>query len=216
MMRRIDLLPVAYVERRAQKRNVATVIAAALAVFLLLMVWFLLLTTQISDARDELADVQAQNAALEAEIAELARFAQLEAEVQSKRTALQTVMAGDIDWPAVMTQIAMVIPGDVWLESLTTSAGTTEGAAPAATETNAIRISRRSPVGRIQFSGHSVCMPGVARWLIRLGTVEDFSAIWLNTATEQDTVPGCEQVDFNSTLELGEGAVSNRFQGELE
>ena len=216
MMRRIDLLPVAYVERRRQRRNVATVVVAGLAVFLLLMMWFLLLTTQIGDARDELADVQAQNRALEAQIAELARFAELEAEVQAKRTALQTVMAGDIDWPAMMTQIAMVIPGDVWLSSLTTSAGATEGAAPTGTETNAIRISRQAPVGRVQFTGHSVCMPGVARWLIRLGTVEDFSAIWLNSATEQDRAPGCEQVDFDSTLELSDGAVSNRFQGELE
>lgn len=215
-MRRIDLLPAAYLERRRQRRNVASIVGAALVVFLLLMVWFLLLTTQISDANDELADVRRQNDVLEAEIAELARFAALEAEVQSKRTALQTVMAGDIDWPAMMTQIAMVIPGEVWLGSFTTSAGTTEGAAPAGTETNAIRISQRFPAGRIQFDGHSVCMPGVARWLIRLGTVEDFSAIWLTSATEQDTRPGCEQVDFTSTLELSETAVSNRFQGELE
>lgn len=216
MMRRIDLLPVAYMERRRQRRNVATVIVAGLVVFVLLMAWFLLLTTQISDARNELADVQADNRALEAQIAELARFAELEAEVQGKRSALQTVMAGDIDWPAMMTQIAMVIPGDVWLDSFATSAGATEGASPAGTETNAIRISRQSPVGRIQFIGHSVCMPGVARWLIRLATVEDFSAIWLNNATEQDSAPGCEQVNFDSTLELSDGAVSNRFQGELE
>ncbi len=215
-MRRIDLLPAAYVARRQQRRNVAVVVGAALVVFLLLMAWFLLLTTQINDANEELADVRAQNAALQQEIDALAQFAELERELQSKRTALQTVMAGDIDWPAMMTQIAMVIPGEVWLETFTTSAGTTEGASPVGTEANPIRISRRSPMGRIQFTGQSVCMPGVARWLIRLGTVEDFSAIWLNNATEQDTRPGCEAVNFDSTLELGDGALSERFQGELE
>lgn len=215
-MRRIDLLPAAYVARRRERRNVVVVFVIGGFVVLALVAWYLLLTTQVSDAKNDLATVQATNRQLEAEIAELQRFADLEAEVQAKRTALQTVFAGDIDWPAMMTQIAMVIPGDVWLERLQTSAGTTEEAAPVPSEGNAIRLTNKAPVGRIDFGGHSVCMPGVPRWLIRLGTVKDFSAIWLTDATEQDTRPGCEVIDFQSTVELDESAHSNRFQGELE
>jgi hypothetical protein len=59
-------------------------------------------------------------------------------------------------------------------------------------------------------------MPGVAKWLVRLGTVKDFTAIWLNSATEADSRPGCEPVTFDSTVELSESAQSDRFQGELE
>jgi hypothetical protein len=84
------------------------------------------------------------------------------------------------------------------------------------TESNAIRITGKEPAGRIQFTGKTVCMPGVARWLVRLGTVKDFTAIWLNSATEADTRPGCEVVDFDSTVELSQSARSDRFQGELE
>lgn len=215
-MRRMDLLPAAYVERRRQRRNVLVIAVAGLLVLLLLVGWLVLLIGQVSDAKNDLAIVQQSNQQLEAQIAELQRFADLEAEVVAKRTALQTVMAGDIDWPKMMTQIAMVIPGDVWLESFATSAGTTEGAAPVPSEANAIRLSRRTPTGRINFSGRSVCMPGVARWLIRLGTVRDFSAIWLGNATEEDSRPGCEPVNFDSTLELDDSALSGRFQGELE
>lgn len=216
MMRRIDLLPAAYLERRAQRRNIALVFVAGALVVVMLIGWFLLLTTQVSDARNELAAARARNQALQAEIAELQRFADLEAEVQSKRTALQTVFAGDIDWPAVMTEIAMVIPGDVWLQSFQTSAGTTAGATPVTSESNPIRLSNKSPFGRISFAGTSVCMPGVPKWLIRLGTVKDFSAIWLTNAAEQDTRPGCEPVTFQSTVELSETSLSKRFQGELE
>ena len=215
-MRRMDLLPVAYVERRRERRNIGLVFLAGAVVVLLLVGWFLLLTTQVNQAQDDLAAVQATNRQLEAEIAELQRFAELEAEVQAKRTALQTVFAGDIDWPAMMTQIAMVIPGDVWLNNFSTSAGTTEGAAPVGSEANAIRLSNKSPIGRISFDGNSVCMPGVPRWLIRLGTVKDFSAVWLSDATEADSRPGCEPVTFSSTVELDDSALSNRFQGELE
>lgn len=215
-MRRMDLLPVAYVERRRARRNIALVFVLGGVVVLLLVGWFFLLTGQVNDAQDELATVEATNQQLEAEIAELQRFAELEAEVQAKRTALQTVFAGDIDWPAMMTQIAMVIPGDVWLNSFSTSAGVTEGAAPVGSETNAIRLTNKSPIGRISFEGNSVCMPGVPRWLIRLGTVKDFSAIWLTDAAEADSRPGCEPVTFSSTVELDDSALSNRFQGELE
>lgn len=215
-MRRIDLLPVAYVERRRQRRNLFAVVIVGLVLAALMFLWMAYLLTEIGSARDELDAVQRRNAQLQARIGELQRFAELEAEVTAKRTALQTVMAGDLDWPSLMTEIAMVIPGDVWLESFSTSAGATEGASPVPTEGNPIRISKKSPAGRIQFSGRSVCMPGVARWLVRLGTVKDFTSIWLNTATEEDSEPGCEVVRFDSTLELAPSAVSDRFQGGLE
>jgi Tfp pilus assembly protein PilN len=215
-MRRMDLLPTTYAERRRQRRDVFTVAVIGLVLAALLFIWMAFLLTEISDAKTELADIRQRNANLQAEIDELQRFADLDAEVRAKRTALQTVMAGDIDWPSVMTQIAMVIPGDAWLESFTTSAGQTEGAATVGTEANAVRISKKPPAGRIQFSGQAVCMPGVAKWLVRLGTVKDFTAIWLNTATETDTRPGCEVVTFDSTVELAESARSDRFQGELE
>ena len=185
---------------------------------LLLIGWYFLLRSDIADARDELAVVNAQNAALQADIDELARFAALDAEVKAKRTALQTVFAGDIDWPAIMTEIAMVVPGEVWLDTLTASAGLTEGATPVATESNVIRLTRQAAVGRISFGGNSAsCMPGVAKWLIRLAAVDEFDAAWLENATESDTRPGCEPpVTYRSTLELNQKALSHRFEGELE
>ena len=218
MMRRIDLLPVAYAERRRDRRNRFVVILITLALLVMMLLYYFYLGTQISDARTELASIQARNAQLQAQIQELQRFAELDAEVKAKRTALTTVFAGDIDWPAIMTEVAMVVPGEIWLGSLTASAGATEGAAPVASEANPIRLTRKTPVGRVAFTGNSAsCMPGVAKWLIRLATVDEFEAAWLGSAAESDTRPGCEPpVVFDSTLELNEKALSHRFEGELE
>ncbi|MDQ3981968.1 MAG: hypothetical protein M3271_04730, partial [Actinomycetota bacterium] len=168
MMRRIDLLPAAYQERRRQRRNIALVVVASMLVLLLIIGWWILLGMQINDQRDKLAEARARNQQLQSEIAALSHFAELEAEVIAKRTALLTVMAGDVDWPAVMTEIAMVIPGEVWLTSFNASAGTTEGASPVGTETAPIRVSEQTPFGRISFQGKSLSMPGVAKWLISL------------------------------------------------
>ncbi|MGH2806716.1 MAG: PilN domain-containing protein [Actinomycetota bacterium] len=212
MMRRIDLLPSVYAQRRQERRNIALIIIAGMLIFLLFVGWWVILGFRINAAEQDLSDVQAQNQALEEDIAALQEFVELQNEVDSKRGALQTVMAGDLDWPALMTEIAMVIPGEVWLTNLTASAGATEGAAPVGTETNAIQIASEEPVGRIQFQGQSLTMPGVAKWMIRLESVEEFFAVYLNSASVGGGEETVETVSMDTTLELGPEALSGRFQ----
>jgi Tfp pilus assembly protein PilN len=217
-MRRIDLLPQRYAQQRRQRRNLGLVVVAGLVALLLLVGWWFLLGQQIGAAEDDLAEVEATNAQLESQIAELQRFAELEAEVQAKRQALRTVFAGDIDWPAILTEVAMVVPGEVWLTNLTASAGETEGAAPVGTETAEVRVSNRQPFGRIQFQGQSLSMPGVARWMLRLESVKDFFAVYLSSATKAEGGEGAapEIVTFDNTLELSNRAASGRFQRGLK
>lgn len=215
MMRRIDLLPAAYQERRRQRRAVGAVVIAAMLVLLLLIGWWFLLGTQINTEQDELADAQARNSQLQTQIASLSKYAELEAEVQTKKAALLAVMSGDVDWPALMTEIAMVIPGEVWLTNMSASAGATEGASPVGTETAPIRVSNQTPFGRIAFQGRSLTMPGVAKWLVSLRNVKEFSAIWLNTASVSIVEGQQTAVDFDSTLELSDRAASERFQNDL-
>jgi Tfp pilus assembly protein PilN len=216
MMRRIDLLPARYAEKRRERRNIGVALTAGGLVLLLLVGYWFMLGGKISSEKDALAAAQAENLALQGQIAELQQFEQLDAEVQQKRGALQTVMAGDIDWPALLTELAMVVPADVWLTNFTASAGTTEGSTQVGTEANPVRISNEPAVGRIQFSGSALTMPGVAKWLIRLGTVNKFAAIWLNSATEAVGAEGEGTfVNFESTLELNAKAFSERFQRSL-
>lgn len=213
MMSRIDLLPPVYVRRRRERRDIALVIVAGLVVFALLVGWYVLLGIRVGNANAELADVQARNLALEQDIAKLQRFVELQNEVDTKRSSLQTVMAGDVDWPAVMTEIAMVIPGEVWLSTMTASAGITEGATPVASETSPIPLSAQEPFGRIAFNGNSLTMPGVAKWMIRLESVDEFFAVYLSRAVRSEGGgTGPPVVAFDSTLELGTEAASKRFQ----
>ena len=214
MMRRIDLMPASYAERRRQRRAVGMVAVAGLVIVVVLLAWWVFLGTQISTEQERLAEVQATNADLQAQINELARFARLEQEVQQRQAALQTAMTGDVDWPAVLTEVAMVVPGEVWLTSLQGSAVTDE-TSPVGTEDAEIDVAEREPFGRVQFQGTSLSMPGIGKWMIRLGSVKDFQAVWLNSATEKPAqieqgVPA--SFDFDSTIEFNERASSLRFQ----
>lgn len=215
MMRRIDLLPSAYQEQRRQRRAVGLVVVAAMVVLLLLIGWWIVLGMQVSSERDVLAEAQSTNQSLQAQIAELSRFADLETEVNTKRQALVTVMTGDVDWPAVMTEVAMVIPGEVWLTGMSASAGMTEGATQVGTETAPIDVSEQTAFGRISFQGRSLSMPGVAKWLVSLRNVKEFAAIWLNTATATELEGVQTVVEFDSTLELGDRAASGRYLEDI-
>jgi Tfp pilus assembly protein PilN len=216
MMRRIELLPQAHLEQRRQRRVTAGVVIAGLVALTMLIGYWLVLGMQVADERNELAQVTARNQQLQAEIDELQRFADMEAELKAKEASLATVAKGDVDWPGLLTEIAMVLPGEVWLTNLTASAGQTEGATQVGTETAPVRVSEEEPFGRIQFQGNSLEMTGVPKWLIRLGTVKEFNALWLNSADKgESTTEGTpEIVTFDSTLELGDEAASDRFQEE--
>ena len=210
-MRRIDLLPPSYLQRRKERNSLLIVVLVTVVVVLLLVGWWFFLGTQVNDAEAELARLQDENRLLDQEIAELQRFVLLENEVAAKRGALQTVMTGDIDWPGTLAEIAMVIPGEVWLTNLTASAGLTEGAAAVPTEASPIPISELEPFGRIQFQGQSLSMPGVAKWMVRLESVDSFFASYL-----QNAVAGEEEtqtlISFGTTIELSDEAASGRFQ----
>jgi Tfp pilus assembly protein PilN len=214
MMQRIELLPESYRQRQRERRVTAFIVMAGLFVVLLLTIWFVRLNLQISDAKDELATIQAENQTLQNQIAQLQTFQDLKNEVDEKRLALDTVMAGDLDWPVLMTEVAMAAPGEVWLRTMTASAGDTEGSTPAPTETAPIDVSAKRSVGRIQFEGSSLSMPGVAKWLIRQDLSKTFEAVYLSDAVEVE-IAGQQAFNFTSSLELNQRAHSDRFTEQL-
>jgi Tfp pilus assembly protein PilN len=215
MMYRFDLLPASYAKKAAERRKVGIVAIIGLGLAFSMLVWWFLLGGKINDAKTELATAEARNAGLQTQIAELRKYDELALEVQDKAGNLLMVFEGDVAWPSVLNEVAMVTPGEVWLESLTTSAGTTEGSAPVGTETAEIRVADDAPFGRIQFTGKSTTMTGVGKWMMRLASVKEFQAVWLNSATKTEaTEQTVEYIDFDSTIELN--TKSSALLRELE
>jgi Tfp pilus assembly protein PilN len=215
MMYRFDLLPASYAKKAAERRKVGIVAIIGLGLAFSMLVWWFLLGGKINDAKTELATAEARNAGLQTQIAELRKYDELALEVQDKAGNLLMVFEGDVAWPSVLNEVAMVTPGEVWLESLTTSAGTTEGSAPVGTETAEIRVADDAAFGRIQFTGKSTTMTGVGKWMMRLASVKEFQAVWLNSATKTEaTEQTVEYIDFDSTIELN--TKSSALLRELE
>lgn len=207
MMRQMNLLPAHFALRARQRKTFGMVLIGGLGLILLVGLYWVTLGTQVAGAKEELAAAQASNARLETEIAKLQKFDALQVEVQTKAGSLLEVFAGDVAWTSLMNDVAMVAPGEIWLKTLTGSAGTTEGSAPVGTETAAIPVGQKSPFGRIQFTGTSLDMPGIGKWMMRLEDVKEFQSVWLNSATE--TAAGEQKVyEFDTTIELTDKASS--------
>ena len=215
VMRGADLLPQTYGIRRRQNRTVSLVALAGIALLALVVLWWISLGSKVGSEEDRLSEARATTAGLQAQSDDLQRFARLEAEVLAKTGALQTVMAGDIYWPSVLTQVSALIPEEVWITTLTASAGLTEGATPVGTEGAAVRIAEEAPTGRIQFTGQALTMEAVADWIYRMGSSKPFNAVWLNSATGAAGAGQVETFQFDSTLEMGTDALSQRYQGVL-
>lgn len=213
MMRRIDLLPSTYAERRRERRNIGLVMLAGLAVLALLLFYWVYLGSQVESEKNELAQVQASNEALRADIAQLQKFREKADEVAGKKAALVQVTGLDIDWPAVLTEIALVTPTDVWLTQLSGSRAGSEGEAPAPTELAEIRIAKNAPSSRLLFTGRALSMPAVAKWLLRLEEVRGVSAVGLQNAAQEE-LDGQEIYNFQSSVELNEKVLAKRFSPE--
>ena len=215
MMHRFDLLPASYAKKAAERRKVGVVGIVGLGLVLAMLSWWFLLGSQITSKKAELATAESGNAELQTEIAQLRKYDELALEVQEKAGNLLVVFEGDVAWPSMLNEVAMVTPGEVWLTSLTASAGVTEGSAPVGTETAEIRVADGASFGRIQFVGNSTTMTGVGKWMMRLSSVKEFQAVWLNSATLTAATGNTpEFIDFDSTLELN--AKSSALLRELE
>lgn len=213
MMRRIDLLPTTYAEKRRERRNIGLVMLAGLAVLALLLFYWVVLGTRVNHKKTELRAIEASNAQLETQIARLQEFQALADELAAKQAALVQVTALDVDWSALLTEVALVTPSDVWLTQLSGSRLGSEGETPAGTETALVRINKNAPTGRITFSGRALDMPDVATWLMRLQDVRGATAIYLSNAIEEK-LENQEVITFENTVELTQKVLSKRFEEE--
>jgi Tfp pilus assembly protein PilN len=108
--------------RPARSGPVAYIIVAALVLVLFGVTALVVTNNQISDHEAEIARTKDETAAAEAKAASLAAYTQFHG-VREQRVATVTSLADSrFDWERVMRELSLVLPGDVWLTSLTASA----------------------------------------------------------------------------------------------
>lgn len=201
---RINLLPPEVLERQRTRRRTVMVAGAGVLVLVVLAGFYFVQILTLQGVEDDIEIQQAENAQLEAQIAELQDIAALEDEIERTRLVLTGLLADRVLWSGILRDISLVIPGEVWLSGITAQlglTGTDEAGAPVATTTGV--------VGQISFSGFAFDHRDVALWLSRLEDVRGFINPWLSTSSKSP-IGEQEAVTFTSSVDLSEQAVARR------
>jgi Tfp pilus assembly protein PilN len=204
----VNLLPPELRQRQAIRRRTSFVVALGLAVLALIGVFYFLQTQRLAGAQDDLAAQEDVNAQLQAQIAELQPFADLQAELAAKQQLVATLFINEVSWSSALLDISRVIPDAQYLTNLTGQLSVaTSGAAtpipPDAAETTLI--------GSMSFQGVALETGTIANWLTRLEQVEGWVNAWVASASEE--APFSRIFTFSSGLDLAGTAATERGQG---
>jgi Tfp pilus assembly protein PilN len=118
----------------------AYIVVGALVAALAGVTLLVLANNQISDREAEVSRLQSQQAAVEARAAKLAAFTQFHSVRDQRVTTITNLADSRFDWQRVMRELSLILPGNVWLTSLT---GTVR---PEVSVNGAASISLRSSV----------------------------------------------------------------------
>ena len=209
---RVNLLP----EKTRQREQAGRSTVVIVLFFVLLLgalgglYWFQ--TERIAEREVELASERDRLAQLDAELAELAEYEQLEARAQRVDGLIVSSLGNEASLAGVLQDLSAVLPQSAWVESF----GITVQDEP-----SFVLGAERSAVGRltatvVDLRSHS---PGLEQLLLDLERMATFSNAFFTNATllEEEALDGAtgDEVRFNLEMDLGAEARTERYRDGL-
>lgn len=211
-MRQINLLPPEVIRRRRARRITSMLGAGVIGLVVLMLLIFVLEAARLSSANSKLAQQERTNAQLQAQVDQLSRFAQDQQTLATKRQLLASLTQNEVRWSVILSDVATVIPQNVWLTQFT---GSVQLQAPGTTTTSAGGQQVATTYGQIQLTGCALQDPDgphleVAAWLVRLGVPQEFVNAYLTLSAKG--AAECP-VNFNTSVSLSGQALRRNQTG---
>ncbi|HLY86858.1 MAG TPA: PilN domain-containing protein [Gaiellaceae bacterium] len=209
-MRAVNLLPRQTAKQRRERPNNPVVLVAAIggaAVVLALVGGFLLANRNVDRQRQALATARAVLAVTPAHhvSAQTNAFRQTVLTQREQRSlALASAIGKRVAWDRILRRMALVMPDDVWLTSLTGNVPLDPSTALTATTTPS---ALPAPSQALTLQGYTYTQDGVARLLERLQVLPDLKNVQLQDS-EVAQVAGQNVISFTivSDIRNGRGA----------
>ena len=199
-MRAVNLLP--RDEKRHRRQPGAVLLTGVLGGVLVTAVLaglFLMTSSKVSDRQANLDALRAELAAIPPAPETPAVNAGLETEKSQRVTLLGKALGSRVAWDRILREISLVLPEDIWLESLTANAPDPNFTpSPGKTE---------APQGAFSITGFSYSHDGVARLLARLSVLPQLERPALGSSVI-DASKGRDLVKFTITASLKDGAAA--------
>jgi Tfp pilus assembly protein PilN len=199
----VNLLPREILEAQRWRRVTFGVGVVGAFLLVVLFGFYLLQTNTLGGVRADIDDQNATNASIQASIDDKQKFADLQAEAQSKQALLAVAYQGEVSFASMLMDLSRVVPSDAYLDNL--AAQLTETQADVATASTGL-------VGSITLAGKAVSIDSVSVFLTRLEQVKGWVNPWAGNIAPDTTVNGVQygiQVDLSTDVvtERGKGAV---------
>ncbi len=205
----VSLVPTEADGARLRQRQLVAVTAGAVVLGAGLMGATVVHAHQVHTSKVEAARTKAQNAALQAQITDLAPVRAYTTDAASRQAAVASLSSHDIAWSTLVAEISTAMPSAMHLTSLqlsdgsaSASSGPTSGAtAPSAASSGSGQSATRTQ-GSVNMavtgSGNEA---SVANWLRSISQVRGLESVWVPSASVGNGV-----LSFSSTAELSDAA----------
>lgn len=223
-MRPVNLIPPE--DRRGEKAPLRTGPVAYLVVGLLALavggVTLIVLTSnKIADRKAEVTNLQAQVDAAQAEASRLSDYTNFASLQQARQETVASLATSRFDWERALHELALVLPGDVWLTSVTANAASDPSTgAPASSGTSSALDGVTGP--SLDINGCASGHDAVAKFLAALRDVDGVTRVTVlssdrpgaqsssssgtSTSTSSGSTDGgtveCASRDFIATFEV--------------
>lgn len=187
----------------------AYVVVGALVAALLGVTALVVAGNQISERKEEVAQIEGDIAAAEAKAQSLAAYTQFHQVREQRVSTISSLADSRFDWERVMRELALVLPGNVWLTNLTASAS------PAATPTGGSSVSLRAsiPGPALSLIGCASSQDAVAGFVQALKDVDGVTRVGVQSSSKGDSATGvssdsgtassdCKTRDFIAQFEM--------------
>jgi Tfp pilus assembly protein PilN len=181
-MKRINLLPQEERVKAARERGLIWAILILVAVVVVLGLVYVKYNSDVSAKQDQLASIKAEQATVDAKIAELSPYAALQAQRTAMTETAKGIYQSSVPFSILLQELSLVIPENVRLATLTATvppamlpgAAAVAGTAPADGSTST----------DVTFTGQTENHRDVAEFMTRLGLIPQLMSITLTSSTE--------------------------------
>lgn len=181
MVRRINLVPAEQRRRTQTDLGLILVALAAVVVVAGVALSYFYFGGILSDKEAELADLQSQNQQLQAQLAELGKYEELDAERQAAEDLVRRVYSGRTLVSEVLGDLSLVVPDNVWFVTFDVTAPDPPPvlSPDQASQQANVAIETR---GSMAISGNTYSFEDVATFLVRLEQIPAVGAVTLTSA----------------------------------
>jgi Tfp pilus assembly protein PilN len=183
-MRPVNLIPTE--DRRGTHAPMRTgpmpyLLVGALALALVGVALLVLAGNQVSEREAEVAQLQREDAAAQAQAQELSAFTQFRSLQEQRAMTISSLADSRFDWERVMRELSLILPDDAWLVSLNASASPTAGAAgEGSSGGGALRSSIPGPA--LEIAGCAAGQESVAGFVAALKDIDGVTRVGVESS----------------------------------